>query len=209
MILSFAVHGTKALGQTASPKTFSSRMYYSQIKLPDEEFNDAVEIYRKQFDVHGLLTTDIVDQVKQLAGFNAALTCLCLETITRTFPEKNAKNEPQVKTLIANGTLDSYLVINRSCRVFRPREDIERCMHDWKVEPEIFISVLEKLVKTGRSTLESSNSGHALLIKLGICSTLSVDGGEIIEFTCHLTAVYYQKYFFILSTFQMLSVFFF
>lgn len=196
--MSFAVYGTKIQlpGRVESPKTFASRIYYPDIRLRQDEFDDMVSRYKQYCDKFNVLTSDIVAQVNQLARGNAALTFLCLDTITQTFPKLyEAKSPSHVQALISNGSLDFCLAIDQ-CRALRPFAEIERSVLECQIDKESFIKVLEKLIKTSLYKIEDKSINGELvsvMIKLGICAVSVINDHEYLEFTCPLTAVYYQK----------------
>lgn len=193
--MSFAVYGIRGqLPGVVSPKTFLSRIYYSGIRLKEEEFDDMVAKYKKHCDAHNLLTQDIVAEVKYLAGHNAALTSLCLKIITKDLAKLSKFEKPcerEVKAFISSGKLDSHLV-SQGCRAFRPFEELEPSLPESK---DVFLKMLNHLIKEGQHPIEDpiTKIEATQMIKLGICAVRNDGLNEYIEFTCPLTAIYYQK----------------
>lgn len=135
-ILAFANYGReiKITGQIKSRKPFSKRLYYSDIRLRDEEFEEMAENYKKEFDTFNVLTKDIIADVKNLSGGHPGLTSMCLEIITKTFPAKyDAKTPSEVQALIATGILD-YCLASDGCPAI-PR--IEELIEDYHIKKNI------------------------------------------------------------------------
>lgn len=199
-MLSFAAYWTndQFLGRIEAPTSFNSRIYYSNILLKEEEFVEMIEKYKHHRDTYQVLTEEIIAEVKNLAGCNAALTSLCLEIITRDFPRNyEARTEGHIQDLISNGTLDDHLV-NQKCRAFRSFEEMDEYFLDDN-EKSRFIKVLGELIKKGQYRIDGISSAVSAMLKLGICVvSLKIDR-QCLEFACPLTAIYYQKYIIIKS----------
>lgn len=154
-----------------------------------------VERFKKHRDTHKVLTEDVIAEVKHLAGRNAALTSMCLDVITIDFPSfYKIKTENDILALISNGSLDFRLAFHNS-RIFRG-DVIQSLFVEHKTR---LIEVLGKLIKEGKYKIVVHENNHKdnlvnQLNKLGICIIIVQNNNDkYLEFTCPLTAIYYQE----------------